>query len=228
MAKGKMPPPSVRPWTWYKTFTRLIDDPRFLLLNEIEQRHYMLIYCCKAQGIIDRFEDDQQQLLQMVATKLRVQKNVLELAVMHMWEVKLLIQNTLQPVDWDAEQAEPPTSGAARVAKHRAKAKPTGALPPSASDQLQWPNCIPAGDLPPIQRMLHQLQHLERDGEPVAQLLLDEIAGIVGAGQVVKSFPKLAAVLVNKALVGEFHPEYGKSISAARRRRGEPLQIPSR
>ena len=74
--------------------------------------------------------------------------------------------------------------------------------------------------------MLPQLQHLERDGEPVAQLVLDEVAGIAGQQQV-GSFAKLAITLVNLALDDSFYPEFGRSITAARRRRGELLQITS-
>lgn len=221
MAKGKMPPPAVKPWPWYKVFTTLIDDARFLLLSIEEQRHYMLIYCCKAKGIIDRHEGDKVQLMEMLSLKLRVPRNVLELAIMRMWEVKLLHHNSLQPTDWDAEQVKPASPGAARVAKHRAKA--VAEMQPTRFD---WPTCIPSSDAKVIQAMLPQLQYLERDGEPVAQLVLDEIAGIAGQQQVA-SFAKLAITLVNLALDDRFHPEFGRSISAARRRRDDLLQITS-
>lgn len=227
MAKGKMPPPRVKPWTWYKVFTTLIDDPRFLLLSIEEQRHYLLIYCCKAKGIIDRHETNKVQLLEMLAVKLRVPRNVLELAVMRMWEVGLLQHNSLQPTDWDVEQVEPASPVAARVAKHRAKKKSMSVVAETQPARLDWPACIPASDVEIIQPILLQLRDLERDGEPVAQLVLDEIAG-VSCQQKIDSVPRLTITLVNQALDGRFHPEFGKPISAARRRRGEPLQLGQR
>lgn len=224
MTKGKMPPPGARPWVWYKTFTRIVDDERLLLLNFEEQRHYMLIYCCKAAGIIDRHESDKDQLLTMIAGKLRVEKTVLELAVMRMWTAKLLHHNSLQPVDWDTDQVGAPTPGAARVAKCRAAKSAPKADPPKApSTPLAWHGCIPANDIEFISSLFVTIEHMERDGEPDAQLVLDEIAGIARETEI-KSYRALAIRLVNDARSGSFHPEYGKPISASRRR-GIPVQI---
>lgn len=99
---------------WFRMYAEFAHDPKVQMLSETDQRRYVMLLCIRCNGDVTLQDSE-------VAFQLRI-SNEEWVATKGILVDKNLVTEDNKPTAWDKRQFASDSS-AARVAKHRAKAK---------------------------------------------------------------------------------------------------------
>jgi len=114
---------------WFRVYAKTVDDERLRLLAAEDRWYYMGILCCKGQGILG--ECDGAPASSLVRRKLAVKLGLADRdfgeAMRRLADVELIDLETLQPLDWDAQQFASDADSTAAERKRRQREREAAA-----------------------------------------------------------------------------------------------------
>lgn len=108
---------------WFRMYTDFLDDPKLIALAFEDQRHFVAILACKAQGLLDP-DCEPKMLDRIVAQRIWVDYALILDVKKRLIDARL-IDTQWQPVAWDRRQfkSDEDWSVAERQRRHREKLK---------------------------------------------------------------------------------------------------------
>lgn len=106
---------------WFRLYHEIIDDDRLLSIAFEDRWHYVALMACKAKGILDRNQSE-EQLIRALTAKLGLDRRTLDEVGRRLADVGLIELDTFQPVAWDKRQFLSDSS-TERVRAHRERVK---------------------------------------------------------------------------------------------------------